>query len=109
MSDIGQVAKATWLARGVAEAAIAEVMSMRSQVAGKIEDLPAYAEETTSRPVSKMAGYVRTVAAQVEESTSRVVGAVAQRLESEIEVMTGTAMGTMRNMRVAVDELRSEV
>ena len=98
------------LARRVAEAAIAEATSVHSQIESRVALLAAQAEATTLHAVREMAGEVQVVVVQVEDSTSRVIGAVAQLLESKIEmVATCTIVTSARNTQVVVDGLRTQV
>ena len=71
MSGIKQVVEAMRVACGVAEAAIAEAISIRSQLENRVASLVARIEETTLCAISHMAR-------QAKETTLCIIGAVAQ-------------------------------
>ena len=103
MSSIGQVVEETRIAFGMAKVVITESIAMRSQVESHVVSLAAQVEATTLRTATEITGQVRAVAAHAEESMSHIVGAVAQQLESEIEVAAiGTATTSASNTHAAV-------
>ena len=82
------MAEATRLARWVADAAIAEATSMRSQVDSRVVSL----------------------AKEVEETTSCAIGAMTHQLEHELEMVApGTVMTNAQNTHAAIDHLRTEL
>ena len=110
LSGIERVAEATRCARGIVEVAIAEAISVHSQVDSRVASLVAHAKASTAHAISTLSKHVKEVAAHMEEQTSRAVGTIAQQLEKEIEaVAVSTVMMSEKHMRSAVDGLRNEV
>ena len=92
--------------RSVAEAAFAEVTSVRSQVESRVALLAAQAKASMAQAVGALSKCVEEVVAHSEEQTSCTVGTVFQKLEKNIEA-TAVSVATMseRNTCSAVDSL----
>ena len=88
MSNVGRVVEETRRVCDVAEAAIAEVKSVHSEVESRVAILAAQAEASAVHIVDVLSKYVSEVVAQSEVQASHIIGTVSQRLEKDIEAAT---------------------
>ena len=110
MSGVGCVTEETRRSRGIAEAAIAEAMSMRGQVESRVASLAVQAKASTAQVVGALSECVQEVAVHSEAQTLHVIGNITQRLEKDIEAaVVSTTTTSERNTRMAVEGLREEV
>ena len=96
-SGVGMVADQTRYAQSVAEAAIAEVRSVRDEVASRMEEVAKRSDVSVSNIADVLTGKVQQVAAQFEAQTSHAVGQVAQQLEREVKPLRRARLRRQNN------------
>ena len=109
-SGIGVVVAQTRHAQSVAEAAIAEMHSVRDEVSSKIAEIAKRADVSVSSVADVLTCKVQQVTAQFETRTLHAVGQVAQQLEKEVKaVVTSTAAMAEKSTRAAVEDVRCKI
>ena len=96
MSGVGCVTEETRRSRGIAEAAIAEAMSMRGQVESRVAPLAAQAEASMAQVVGALSERVKEVAAHSEVEAPRVADVITQQLEKGLEAVATSAAVTSK-------------
>ena len=119
-SGIGVVADQTRRAQAVAEEAIAEAQSVRTEVSLKIAEAAIRANVSASSVQENLVGQIRDVAAQSEAHTSRTVGELQNRtrefveghrrdLEAKISQNQAEARQTAQDAKKAYDDLSARL
>ena len=87
LSGVGQVAKAIQRACGIAESAIVEATSVRSQVESRVASLLVQAEASTAHAINALSECIKEAVAHMEERMPHIVGAVANNWEKRLKQM----------------------
>ena len=91
MSGVSQITDEARRVRGVAEAAIAEAMSVHGEVESRVALLAAQADVSTAHIVGVLSQRVQEVVEHSDAQASRVAGEVSQQLEKGLEAVTTSA------------------
>ena len=110
LSGVGVVADQMRHAQYVAEAAIAEARSVRSEVESKVAELMHRADASTANAMNVLSSRVDQMTAQTEVQMSCAAAEVKQQLGKEIEA-AATSMATTAeiNTRIAVKGMRCNI
>ena len=115
-SGVGMVAEETRRVKNVAEDAIAEARSLRSEIASKMDEVAARVNVSASDVADNLTGQVREAVAHSDEMTNRAVGNLQMRtrefveghrrdLESKIAQNQEEARRAAHETKTAVDNL----